>query len=308
MARRDRVRRMPTIDALEPRIAASTFPPNTLSTDTGQVVRPGQVDRTATLIARRNLAAKRHATLIGLTAQPDLGSPLRPRIVDFRNARGTALPLRAGTPFVPGRVGFTQAFAKVASPGMVTTGVTGQEGTTGTYVAQTRLLGDLNGDGQVTEADLQLFPSTYRTRIGEPNYNSNADANQNGYIGIGDARALVHNLSPTTPKRPLSLALALEPGDQAHYSAPHNSGGLTFKQVVTIVGRTTPGSIVLTDSGLGDYSFQGVAIATDAQGRFTHQVRNEAGINTYNFLVIDPFGQQTIRSFPVFWITFAAQG
>ena len=55
------------------------------------------------------------------------------------------------------------------------------------------------------------------------------------------------------------------------------------------------------DSTLGDYTFGSQALTTDANGFFTVPPTNTQGINTYNFKILDPFGHQYIRSFPVFW-------
>ena len=48
------------------------------------------------------------------------------------------------------------------------------------------------------------------------------------------------------------------------------------------------------------------SIATDAKGNFSVNETNSDGVNTFNFLIIDPYGQQVIRSYPEFWIPFAA--
>jgi hypothetical protein len=82
----------------------------------------------------------------------------------------------------------------------------------------------------------------------------------------------------------------------------------TFDKTVTIEGHTMPGRIVLEDNRSGYHKWDGPGIATDANGEFTATVTNKAGINTYNFLIIDPYGQQPIRSYPVFWIPFASPG
>ena len=58
---------------------------------------------------------------------------------------------------------------------------------------------------------------------------------------------------------------------------------------------------MFTDSSFGDYTFNGAAIATDARGNFSYKVKNTSGINTYEFLAIDPFGQQTIRAYPIYY-------
>jgi hypothetical protein len=65
---------------------------------------------------------------------------------------------------------------------------------------------------------------------------------------------------------------------------------------------------VLEDDSRGFYKWDGGAVATDAHGNFSVQEKNSQGVNTYNFLIIDPFGRQLIRSYPVFWISFAAAG
>ena len=118
----------------------------------------------------------------------------------------------------------------------------------------------------------------------------------------------MQNMPPQTPNVPLQLVMNLLPADQAQYAASKNSGGSTFKKEVTIEGHTMPGSIVLEDDSRGYYKWDGGAIATDANGNFSVKETNTHGVNTYNFLIIDPYGQQLIRSYPVFWIPFAAPG
>jgi hypothetical protein len=115
-------------------------------------------------------------------------------------------------------------------------------------------------------------------------------------------------MTPLTPAKPVQLVMNLAPTDQVHFSPSKTSGGQTFKRVITIEGVTTPGSIVLEDGKEGSYSFGHAALATDARGFFQTKVQNREGINTFNFKVLDPFGHQYIRSFPVFWSAFARPG
>src|SRR5262249_54499914 len=157
----------------------------------------------------------------------------------------------------------------VGRPGPLTVVVAGQHQTTGAFLDVTTLPGDLNADGRVDLADLPLFAPSYSSRRGQPAYDPAADFNQNGVVNLYDAKALEHNIRPLTPDRPPTAAVNLLPTDQAHYSAPKTSGGQTFKKHVTINGYATPGSIVLEDSSLGDYSFSGRAVATDARGFFS---------------------------------------
>ena len=190
----------------------------------------------------------------------------------------------------------------------MTTAVTGRRGTAGPFQLREYLPGDVTGTGQVTLADLKAFSSHYLTTTNDALYSPLADANQNGQVGIVDARFLERNLKPLGPKVPMFINFTLAPGDAVvgHHSSI--SGGATRKEEVTILGRTVPGSIVFADSGLGDYTFVGPALPTDAHGNFSITVKNREGVNQYDFLAIDPYGQQIIRDFPIFWVAFAAKG
>jgi hypothetical protein len=202
----------------------------------------------------------------------------------------------------------TTALVDDSTPGRLTVEVSGRKGSTGGFTLQATLPGDVNGNGQVMLGDLNAFQKSFNTSFGSALYNPAVDANQNGFIGHGDGKLLVRNLTPLTPKVPLNIDLVLAPGDQAKGPNPKNSGGITNKHVVTILGHTTPGSIVFADSGLGDYKFNGAAIATDSSGNFSQTVTLTGGVNNFEYLAIDPYGQQTIRAFPVFWKAFAAPG
>ena len=217
-----------------------------------------------------------------------------------------------GRSFRSGISGQAVAFVKDSTSGPLSIEVTGAHQSTGSYQVQTTLVGDVNGDGKVNFADLQAFAPSYMSQQGEPNYNPAADFNLNGVINLYDAKALLHNMAPLTPKLPLTARLTLAPQDQIHYSGPTNLGGDTFQQVVTILGHTTPGSLVITDNntsrlpgGTQAYKFTGPAVATNANGFFSVTSKNTQGLNNNDFLILDPFGQQMIIDFPVFWIPYA---
>jgi hypothetical protein len=200
------------------------------------------------------------------------------------------------------------AFVKVDQAGPLTVLVTGQGHSTGAFQAIVTLAGDVDGNGSVNLADLAAFAPTYEATRGTSGYRPSADFNQNGIINLYDAKALMHNMPPLSPDVPLQAAVSLLPADQAQYPASKNSGGSTFKKNVTIVGHTTPGSLVITDSSKQDYSFTGSAVATSAKGDFQVETANAEGINNNDFLILDPFGRQLVRDFPVFWISFAKPG
>jgi hypothetical protein len=162
------------------------------------------------------------------------------------------------------------------------------------------------------DIDLTTFAAAYGSRVGRPAYNPAADFNSDGVVNEADARVILNSLAPVTPRQPLSLSIRIASADLAHYKAPTVSGGATFNRDFTIIGRTTPNSLVIEDNhtarlpgGTQAFKFPGPAHATDANGFFTFQSTNNAGINNNNFLVITPFGGRLVRSFPVFWIPYA---
>jgi hypothetical protein len=300
----------PGFERLECRLQLSAaIPANSIGTAVGSVAAPGEVAATSVTVAPKNLTQGKSATLFGIFVQPEPGNSIAPRIVAVEGSNGKPLALKQGRPYVKGRdSGQAAAFVKVSQPGPLTVLVTGQHHSTGAYETDTTLVGDVNGDGTVNLSDLQAFASAYLSVPGDLNYNSAADFNQDGIVNMVDAKALMQNMPPLTANVPLQVVMNLAPGDQIKYSGPANSGGTTAKRDITIEGHTMPGSIVLEDNSKGYYKWDGGAVATNADGNFTVNETNTQGVNTYNFLIIDPYGQQVIRTFPVFWTTFAAPG
>jgi hypothetical protein len=310
MSRQPTHRSSPSLEALEPRLQLSaSLPANSIGTSVGTVLEPGGISSASVTIAAKNLTMGKSSTLLGIFLEPGPGSELSPRIAAVEASDGHALAIKEGRPSVPGRDnGQAAAFVKVSGPGPLTILIAGGHHSTGSYSLDVTLPGDVNGDGTVNQADLAPFASAYFTTPGNPKYNPAADFNQNGIVNLYDAKALMQNMPPASREVPLALVMNLLPADQAHYATPSNSGGSTSKQDVTIVGHTLPGSIVLEDNSKGYYKWDGPAFATDADGDFTVPEKLTQGVNTFNFLILDPFGRQLVRSYPVFWLPFAAPG
>jgi hypothetical protein len=68
---------------------------------------------------------------------------------------------------------------------------------------------------------------------------------------------------------------------------------------VTIVGKATPGSLVFSDTGLGDFSFTGPFFFADANGFFRVPKHLTNQLTNTEYLVVDPWGRQVIHAFPV---------
>lgn len=301
---KSQIRFRPIVEVCEARVALSGAAANTLAVVPGTVQTPHSRAATSFPVSARNIN-RRHSIILGASIRANDGSGLIPTAAHAQGASGEPIPLRQGVPASARGQRPAKVYLRTGQPGPVTTDVTGRRGTTGDFELTATLPGDVDGDGQVTLADEALFVKAFGSRRGGRAYLPAADANQNGQVGQDDARFLLRNLRPLGPQVPLSLSLTLAPEDVASGPTPQVSGGATHHKNVTILGRTTPGSFVFLDSGLGDFSFRGTAAAADAQGRFAVQVTNREGLTNYNFLAIDPFGQQVIRVYPVYWLDFA---
>jgi hypothetical protein len=150
---------------------------------------------------------------------------------------------------------------------------------------------------------LSAYGEAYLSVRGKPNYNPAVDINHNGIVGMEDALPILRTLVPETPSVRPSLFLTLAPGEQVRTPHPANSGGVTREQKqVTIIGHTTPNSLVFTDDANNDMRFKsGVAIPVDANGNFVITIRFTSAnkISQHDFMVIDPFGNRLRRAFPI---------
>jgi hypothetical protein len=289
-------------DALESRLAlSSAVPANTLAVVQGQIPSPGAVVHVSTPIAPANLTPGRAGTVIGVVVSPQSAGAAQPTIVSATAPDGTRLVLRPeGHSRLSGDQGGAVYFVTDSMAGPLTFDVTNPRGGTGSFRLRTYLPGDVNGDGTVTLADLQALAPSYLARQGQPRYNPAADAYLSGQINQWDARILGQNLSPLTTPVPLFLNLSLAPGEQVEHSGTFNSGAETHLSDVTVIGRTIPGSLVFADGPNGLYKFNGPLLPTNAAGVFTEHVHLKGPLNAnVNFLVVDPFGRQLVKNFPI---------
>jgi len=314
---RPRPRRRPVLEHLEDRLALSLSPPvlplpgalplgqpvhypATFATSFGDVTTPGTVAGATVGVDPLRVAGRR-TTILGLTAAPNPGSTLNPVVAAASGAEGQRLAFRKGSRYYAGLNEGGRGYVKDGQAGALTAGVTGLSKTTGPFTLAADLPGDVNGDGVVNYTDELLFAKAFPSIRGEAKYNPADDFNHNGFVGQGDARLLLRNLTPVEPPRPLTVDLRLYPGQQIEGHRPSNSGGVTPFQTITILGHTTPGSFVFVDGGLGNYKFNGSVVPADPAGNFSVGGMNTQGINNFEFLIVDPRGDQIIRAFPVYW-------
>ncbi len=297
--RRSRAAVSPAVESLEGReLMSLAIPSNTIGIESGAVSAPRQVAAVPVDIPASSLTQGRSSTMYGITVGPLPGSTLAPRITGVIGSNGRAIPIHPGAPFTA-KNGQTFAYLPVSQPGPLTVLVAGNKDTTGTFNVLVTLPGNINGTGSVNITDVQSFPPAYTSNINTPYYKPSADANRNGYIGIGDAKFIERNLPLPGREKPLLLEIGLAPHEQVYPPHGSNSGGETYRSEVTVQGRTTPGSLLFLGFQFGHLTFSNAAISTNAQGHFQFQQQLPLGITEDSILTISPFGQKLIRIFPI---------
>jgi hypothetical protein len=290
----------PRVEGLEGRqVPSGGLAGSAIGIGQATVAASGQIVGVGAKVAPQNLTPAHRTTIFGLVAAPTSSSALAPKIVGATGPDGRRLPIQLRAGYNPPRNGQANAFAKDGQPGTLTTLATGKGGTTGGVTVTTSLPGDVNGDGVVNFQDQQAFAAAWLTHIGDAFYNPNADLNHNGFVGLDDARLLARNFATPGRPVPLNVVMFLAPGEQARHTSQINSGGITYQPNVTIVGRTTPGSSVVSDSGQGDYTFTGPFLPTNPEGYFFLHTKLTGALTNFDFLIIDPWGRQIIHDFPV---------
>jgi hypothetical protein len=304
MPRRSRRLSFEPLEERLPLSSTSNLPLNALGTGQGTIAAPHATASVTVDIPPQSLAHTKPSTLFAFKVVPSPGSRLMPVLVSAINADGQVLPVSAGQPFSSIYHPWTQAYVTDNVPGPVTVTVSGRGATTGSFGLLAYLPGDTTGDHVVDVQDLAAFRTSFNAHAGSPRYNPLTDVNENGFVGHNDGKAIERNISPLTPPGPLNVELDLAPGEKI--LSPHseglavsNSGGLTRLSDVTVVGHTTPYSIIFVDGGLGNFRFDGAATFADANGNFSVSFHLKDQLTNTEYLVIDPYLQQTIRAFPI---------
>ena len=192
----------------------------------------------------------------------------------------TGAPLVIGAPVAakPKSVGpesDSGAGWRIASlgPGRFTFPISG--GTAGaSYTVNFSLVGDVQGDGVVNQADVKAIRS--RLGVGEkgPRYLPGADSIPNNRIGPLDLRLAVLNLHARTSLNPLSLSATTV---QSSGTGP----------LANLVVQSKPGtSVTLTERGVAQTS------VADHSGKATFGAGLLTGTNTFDVVATDSFGQR----------------
>ncbi len=297
-----------SLEPFEPRYALSSIlPADTIGLSRGAVSATGITGSATVNIAPSYVAQGRSGTVIGLAVTPSAGSSLAIAGISAYGPSGAKLPVYSTPDSGTRSDGSTMTFVLDDTPGPVTIKVSGRDGTSGSFQVRVFLPGDVNGSGHVDLADLETLAHSYLSKVGTANYNPAADFVQSGVISQEDVKLLERNLSDPMPNVPLSLHLQLAPGEAIPHPRTYNSGAITLKKVVTVLGRTLPNSAVFVDGPLGYYKFNGPLLVANAQGKFSYTLNlvNSPDLPStlfdpsLSFRVIAPDGRELVRNYPI---------
>jgi exo-beta-1,3-glucanase (GH17 family) len=150
----------------------------------------------------------------------------------------------------------------------------GQERGAG-FIVNVGLTGDVNGDFQVTRADIKSIRSNLGQTSKSRSYVAVDDIDGNNRIGTHDLNLASHNLGNSTSLRPLTVSLALQqPDPESH--------------LVRVLAESQPGALVtLLQPGA-----QAVEQIADVNGQADFTALVPVGTTTLSAVASDPFGQR----------------
>jgi hypothetical protein len=169
------------------------------------------------------------------------------------------------------------------SPVTYTVNVQGQSNSSGAFLLDFYLPGDINGDGIVNAQDIALVKQSLNSVAGDSRYNFDADANRDGRVGQIDLAFTRQNQGVATTIQP-SLSAVISPA-----SLIDVNNRVTNLSSVQFTGSTTPGaSIQYTLSGSTTPAASTVA---DGKGNYSLEVPVAPGVNNFVINSTDGFGQ-----------------
>jgi len=160
-----------------------------------------------------------------------------------------------------------------------------QHDTTGDYLLDVFLVGDVDGSGLVDTSDHEIIVSAYGAKYGSDNYVLEADANLDGRITAFDRSAWQRNREDATTVTPLFVNLNSVP---AIVDTPQ----------LNLSGTTSPGLTVDIDAD-NDGEFDDGGVVADDQGVFAFEIGLAVGSNTLSARASDSFGQHQTASVEV---------
>ena len=161
--------------------------------------------------------------------------------------------------------------------------VTAMNHTSGQFLLGFYLPGDVNGDGVVSQADLQAIKSQIGQKSGNSTYNFDADVNRDGRINAADMMLARQDLGVKTTVLPI-VSANLDPATTTGYPVR-----TTTDPNMHITGVASPGSTVV----YANLSVPSTPTRTsaDASGNYSIVIPLKPGTNAFQVSTADAFGQ-----------------
>jgi hypothetical protein len=271
---------------------------NTFALISASVDKPGGTAVVKFTIDPSQFTLPRHNFTLGVDVAASTGSAIKPLISSIGGPHGMGVPQAFHSIYAPhlthAQVASGAGTSAVLSPIGVSphnfkSGVTytvkvqATAHSSGKFLLDFYLPGDVNGDGVVDQQDVALVKSLQGTTAADPNYSFDADANRDGRIGKQDLAFVRQNLGVKTTVLPVISAnldtptVAAAPARTVSVSTAHFSG------------VATPGTSI-TFSEVS-HQVPNASATADATGKYALDIPLAAGTNTFHVNASDAFGQ-----------------
>lgn len=291
------LRARPCGEALEQRSLLTGGAGSIFALVPGAVPAAGAVASHTFTLDAQHFQARGRSAVLGIDIAAASGSTLQPRISSVANGSGKALlisyprggVLQAKSPGTAPKVTNGAVLVPVEVPTgagrriSMSTHVMGESNTSGNYILGYFLPGDANGDGKVTQTDLQAVQKAIGAIVGDSNYSLDVDTNRDGRVGLNDVQTARKNLGVTTTITPV-VSANLNPISDS--GVPDR---ITVYRDVIIEGQGTPGATI-TFSEVNRKTSDGTA-TVGSDGNYSVTLKLAEGKNTFRVTYVDPFGQ-----------------
>ncbi|MCC9607970.1 Ig-like domain-containing protein [Blastopirellula sp. JC732] len=223
------------------------------------------------------------------------GSSLDPAAVLIFNSQGQLVPRSIVWQNTPSDGNSSFVMANL-TPGDYHIVVTGQNGTTGSFILQALLTGDSEGGGTVSVLNVvRALEHAIASSISGSASNyllSRFDVDLDGFLTESDIEYMAGNLWSGTTLQPIYLSAQLDPASDTGILGD----GITSTAMVHLCGVATPGALVTVDvNGDGVIDGQMIAGMYENGASYGFDVTLTEGANHVIVTATDEFGQTLTR-------------
>jgi len=284
-------------ETLEGRLLLTGGAGNTIALTRGNIATVGGSETSAFVIASTHFTVPKGQLTLGVDVVPSTGSTVSARVVAVSKASGRPVPSS-------GILSAAQAKNAAANPDQFShavlatinvprraakfsvghkTTIAAQPATNGDYLLGYYLPGDVNGDGKVTQVDINTIKKGIGTTVNDAAYIFDADSNRDGVISKADLKIARKNLGVSTTITP-DFTANLDPATDTG-----EADRITNSQTVIFSGDAAPGAaIVYAEVNQKTPEIKTTASST---GKYTVSIPLAEGTSTFKVSSVDAFGQ-----------------